>query len=461
MASNLAHLPEPEPLRAITISRDVQDFDLLIEDMEAELGEGWGDLSFVEAQDFLRQDEARELEFVVIAANEVDEERLSQVMDVIRDAKRAGLAVILVAEGISPVSMHELLRSGADDFAPYPLPEQALAEAIARIRAPGRGDVGDVLKRAGADMVESKALPSPGAHVGTGAATLTAVPAATTGGGGFVSTPGEGALFALQSTSGGNGATTIAVNLAWEWANISKHEAPKVCLIDLGLQFGSVATYLDLPRKATIYDVLTDVGSMDEQGFKQALLPFKDKLHVFTAPQEVLPLDVVGPEEIATLLRFARQAFDVVIVDMPNALTPWTEEVLTSADLFFLVCELEMRSAQNTLRFQRLLQSEGIAMDRLGYLLNRGPGKLDMGGRARIDKFASSLDVKFNAILPDGGKQVTEVNDQAEPLRELAASNALTKEIAKLAKELHAARQAIEGGREVKKKKSIFGLSFG
>ncbi|TFL19016.1 AAA family ATPase [Jannaschia formosa] len=459
MASNLAHLPEPEPLRAITISRDVQDFDLLIEDMEAELGEGWGDLSFVEASNFLRQDEARELEFVVIAANQIDEERLTLVIDVIRDAKRAGLKVILVAEGISPISMHELLRAGADDFAPYPLPEQALAEAVARVRAPGRQDAVDVLRRAGADMVETTALPAPGAHVGTGAATLTAVAAPT--GGGFVSTPGDGALFALQSTSGGNGATTIAVNLAWEWANISKSEAPKVCLIDLGLQFGSVATYLDLPRKPTIYEVLTDINSMDEQAFKQALTPFKDRLHVFTAPQDVLPLDVVGPAEITGLLTFARKAFDVVIVDMPNAVTPWTEAVLGMTDLFFLVCELEMRSAQNTLRFQRLLHGEGIATDRLGYLLNRGPGKLDMSGRGRIDKFASSLDIKFKAILPDGGKQVTEVNDQALPLRELAASNALTKEIAKLAKELHAARLAIEGKGETTRKKSLFGLSFG
>ena len=458
MATNLAHLPEPEPLRAITISRDVQEFDLLIEDMEAELGEGWGDLSFAEAADFLRQDEARGLEFVVVAANQIDEERLSLVEDVIRDAKRAGLKVILVAEGISPVSMHELLRAGADDFAPYPLPEQALAEAVVRVRRPGGADTGDVLKRAGADLVETTALPAPGAHIGTGAATLTAVPTPT--GGGFVSTPGEAALFAVQGSSGGSGATTIAVNLAWEWANVSKTEAPKVCIIDLGLQFGSVSTYLDLPRKANIYDVLTDINSMDEQAFKQALIPYQDRIHVFTAPQDVLPLDVVGPEEIRGLLGFAKRAFDVVIVDMPTAVTPWTESVLGMVDLYFLVCELEMRSAQNVLRFHKLLQGEGIAMDRMGYILNRAPGKLDMGGRARIDKFATSLDVKFNAIFPDGGKQVTEVNDQAAPLRELASSNALTKEIAKLAKELHTARQVIEG-KAAPKKKSLFGLSFG
>ena len=38
--------PDPAPILACTISRDVQNFDLLIDDMENELGEAWGDLSF-------------------------------------------------------------------------------------------------------------------------------------------------------------------------------------------------------------------------------------------------------------------------------------------------------------------------------------------------------------------------------------------------------------------------------
>jgi pilus assembly protein CpaE len=451
MASNLAKLPDPEPLRAVTVSRDVQEFDLLIEDMEAELGDGWGDLTFEEALDFLGQEDAADLEFIVVAANQEDEDDLTPVLDVIRDAKAAGLGVILVAEELGPKAMHELLRAGADDFSPYPLPEQALAQAVARLRAPGG--------KGGAQALAPgmPAPPPPGATVGADAATLTASPT----GGGFVPTPGEGALFAFQSSSGGNGATTIAVNVAWEWATIGKNEAPKVCVIDLGLQFGSVATYLDVPRKPTIYEVLTDIGSMDDQAFLQSLTPYRDKLAIFPAPVEVLPLDVVGAAEITQLLKLARATFDVVIVDMPNAVTPWTEAVIESADIFFVVCELEMRSAQNTLRLQRLLQAEGIARERVGFLLNRAPGKLDMTGRGRIDKFADSLDVKFHSILADGGKQVTEVNDQAGPLKELAASNAFTKDVSKLTKELHAARQVIEGKAPAAKKRSIFGLSFG
>ena len=242
MASNLALLPEPEPLRAVTVSRDVQEFDLLIEDMETELGEAWGDLDFAEAAAFLRQDDARKLEFIVLAVDKDDEARLPQIADVIRQGKRSGLKVILVADGLGPMALHELLRAGADDFAPYPLPEAALSDAVSRIRIQGGADNTEMLKRAGADLVDAQPqLPTPSMNL-----------PATTGGG----VKPEGAIFAVQSASGGDGATTVAVNLAWELANVVKDGGPTICVIDLGLQFGSVATYLDLPRKAMIYEVL-------------------------------------------------------------------------------------------------------------------------------------------------------------------------------------------------------------
>ncbi|MEM8823275.1 MAG: AAA family ATPase [Pseudomonadota bacterium] len=452
MSGNLAVLPQPEPLRAVSVSRDVQEFDLLIEDMEAELGEGWGDLDFVEATAFLQQDDAKTLEFIVVAVDKQDEDRLSLIKTVISQAKRAGLKVVLVAEGLGPIALHELLRAGADDFAPYPLPEKALADAVARIRAPGMPDNEDMMRRAGADTVDGETV-DPTAAAG--------LPMTVTGGGKTGSK--DAGLFAFQSAAGGDGATTLAVNLAWELATIDRAAAPKVLLIDLGLQFGSVATYLDLPRKATIYDLLTDVSAMDEQAFLQALSPYKDKLSVFTAPSDILPLDLIGPEEVTALLKLARSAFDIVIVDMPGTLTSWTDTVITESDMFYLVCELEVRSAQNALRFQKLLQAEGIPSTGLSYILNRAPGKMDMTGRSRIDKMADSLDIKFHTVLPDGGRQVTDTNDQAQMLRDGMPKAPLTKEIAKFAAEIEDARTRIEAGEVAQpaKKKTFFGLSFG
>ncbi|MDN5789106.1 MAG: pilus assembly protein CpaE, partial [Pseudorhodobacter sp.] len=79
--------PDPAPIMACTISRDVQNFDLLIDDMEIELGENWGDLSFADASVFLEQPDSATLEFVAIAVDGEDSIDLAQITDIIKQAK--------------------------------------------------------------------------------------------------------------------------------------------------------------------------------------------------------------------------------------------------------------------------------------------------------------------------------------------------------------------------------------
>lgn len=120
---------EPPAIVACTISRDVQNFDLLIEDMEAALGEAWGDLGFSEALAFFNQPEAEALQFVALAIDSVDEGDLPLMGEIITQAKARGIRVILIAEDVTPAALHTLLRQGADEFVPYPLPEGELQAA--------------------------------------------------------------------------------------------------------------------------------------------------------------------------------------------------------------------------------------------------------------------------------------------------------------------------------------------
>lgn len=399
---------EPAPIVACTISRDVQNFDLLIDDMEALLGEGWGDLGFDEAAAFLRQPDAKSLEFVAMAIDAIDEPDLPVLTNVIRAAKEGGIKVILIAEDVTPASLHHLLRDGADEFVPYPLPEGELAGALERLRQPAPTTaVADTKPGASPDGVK-------------------------------LSGGGDGVLIGVHGLAGGVGATTLAVNLAYELAISGKEKQPKVCLIDLGLQFGSVSTYLDLPRREAVFETLSDIESMDGDAFAQALVSFEDKLQVLTAPADILPLDIVGPPEIKKLLDITREHFDYVIVDMPTTLVQWTETVLTEAQLYFALVELDMRSAQNTLRLKRALQSEDLPFEKIRFTLNRAPKFTDLQGKSRVKRLADSLDIALDVQLPDGGRTVMQACDHGLPLANHAAKNPLRREIVKLAQQLNA-----------------------
>lgn len=390
--------PEASPITACTISRDVQEFDLLIEDMESALGESWGDLGFSEALAFFNQPEARNLEFVALAIDESDEDDIALLGEVITLAKARGISVILIAEDVSPAALHQLLRQGADEFVPYPLPENELQSAIDRLR---RQD----------EIAPQAVMPA--------------------------KTGGDGVLLAVQGIAGGTGATTLAVNLGWELANVDQKDTPSVCIIDLGLQTGSVATYLDLPRRDVVFEMWADTESMDEEVFSQALVSFDDKMWVLTAPADILPLDMISPEDVQRVLALARARFDYVIVDMPGTLVVWTETVLNAAQIYFCSLELDMRSAQNALRLKRALKSEELPVEKLRFCLNRAPKFTDLNGKSRVKRMAESLEIGIEVQLPDGGKPVMQAGDHGQPLAMTAAKNPLRKEIAKLANSLH------------------------
>ncbi|MFT4959999.1 MAG: pilus assembly protein CpaE, partial [Paracoccaceae bacterium] len=206
---------DPTPIKACTISRNVQNFDLLIEDMEAAMGECWGDLGFAEALAFFSQPEAETLEFVALALDEEDEDNLVLMGEIITQAKARNIRVILIAEDVTPASLHQLLRKGANEFVPYPLPENELQAAINRLHSPEPAEV----------------HPQQNTHRLTSGSAK------------------EGALIVMQGLAGGTGSTTLAVNLAWELASMQSEDTPSVCLLDLDLQYGSISTYLDLPRR--------------------------------------------------------------------------------------------------------------------------------------------------------------------------------------------------------------------
>ncbi|MCA0044047.1 AAA family ATPase [Celeribacter litoreus] len=408
MTSETLSHNEPAPLVACTVSRDVQNFDLLIEDMETELGESWGDLSFDDAKLFFRQPESRGLKFVAIALDHEDEAVLDGVVDLINAAKAQNVKVIVIANEVSPMALHRLLQLGAEDFIPYPLPENALHEAIERLE-----------KQANAPAVEVAA--SAGAHGGSA------------GGG------ANGIVLPVQSVAGGAGATTIAVNLAWELANVEKKgPQPRVILMDFNLQFGAVSTYLDMPRREAVYELLSATEIMDDDSFKGALMNFHDKLSVLTSPPEILPLDIIEPADVERILDMARKHFDYVVIDMPSTLVSWTETVLTAAEFYFAPITLDLRSAQNILRIRNALKAEELPFDKYRFLLNYAPKGMDLTAKARTKRMAENLEIAIDVQFPDGGKAVREACDQGVPLGIEAPKNPMCKEIQKLATSIHA-----------------------
>ncbi|PLS23366.1 AAA family ATPase [Neptunicoccus cionae] len=387
---------------ACAIARDIEAFDLLIEDMETEFDENWGALTFEAAEAALNSEIGKDLKLVTIAVDKEDENDLTPVANAIRAASDKGIKVILIPNELNTVALHQLMRMGCDDFAPYPLPEGALHDAIERI----------------SNVPAPQPVAAPGAAM---------PPADTTR---------SGIVLPVYGLGGGVGATTFAANLAWELQKISEKENKKVCILDFDFQYGAVSTYLDVPRSEAVFEFLSDAAATDATGLQQAMAAYKDRLDVLSSPIDALPLEFVEPDGIQNILTLAKSSYDFVIVDVPQALVSWSETVLEEAQLYFAVLELDMRCAQNALRFVRTLKAEDLPFEKVQFALNRAPKFTDMSGKQRVKRMGESLEIDFRYHLPDGGKAVSNAGDEGVPLAEIAAKNPLRKEIFKIAKTL-------------------------
>ena len=380
-------------MEAYAIARNADNFTLLDSDLQGVFGKNWESVNFAQAGEMLGKGELSGEEILIVCVEQADEENLEPVDAYVRAAKRLKLSVILVAKDVSPTALHHLLQLGADDFAPYPLPPNALSNIFERLHA----------KRA-APVLETEKTKNR-----------------------------NGLILPVYGASGGVGGSTFAVNLAWEMAVHTRRKDLRVALVDLDFQFGSVATLLDMPRRDAVFELLTNPDTLAPDTLSQAMTSFKSSLAVLSSPPEIMPLDIVSPDFIQDLLGILQQKYDFIVIDLPKALTDWTAVVLAEAETYFALLELDMRSAQNVMRYLRVLRAEDLPGEKIQYILNRAPGFADLSGKTRVGRFSESLGIDIHILLPDGGKNVTASGDQGVPLADGCPKNALRKEIKKIA----------------------------
>ncbi|MDD8021654.1 MAG: hypothetical protein PHX82_00895 [Paracoccaceae bacterium] len=254
------------------------------------------------------------------------------------------------------------------------------------------------------------------------------------------STPIE--TIVVQGTCGGAGATTFATNLAVELA--ARRATPQggaaVCLLDLNLQFGNVANYLDLQETSRVSDAYRNLSRLDGDAFLACLQPIEPGLQVFTSPPDLVPMDALGGSGFDRLLDCARAVAPLVVIDMPPVLTDWSEQAFNIADRVLCVSLLDVRAAHNARHIASVMKAIGLPAARVRHILNRAAPKRGGDLMLRVRKFEQGLGTAFDALLSDGGAEVSTACDLGHSLRKACPANPLAREIHRLAQSVPARR---------------------
>lgn len=155
---------------------------------------------------------------------------------------------------------------------------------------------------------------------------------------------------AVYAAKGGVGKTVFLLHLA---AQLAQHSL-KVCVLDLDLQHGTVASTLHMQPNITITDLNRRIDN--PKASRARLIPTEMGFSIVAAPKEVMS-PVLTEEQILAILRFLKAEMDVVLIDTSTCFDPVTKLALEQADQLFLMTSEEVASLDNLGRMQPLLSS--------------------------------------------------------------------------------------------------------
>lgn len=252
----------------------------------------------------------------------------------------------------------------------------------------------------------------------------------------------KGTVISCISAASGDGASTLAVNLAYCLAEEFGHST---VLIDMDYQFGLIAKSLDLTAPFGIRELFDyQERGVDDMLVEKMQVKYSNNLSIISAPHELYQLPTIRPELIRDLINLLRTKFSFVILDIPHIWTGWTATSLTYSDHVVMVAQLWLRSLTHSSRLLSAWQAIGISKDNVSVVINRSGAKFKEAITAQ--DFERISHHKIEAYLNNDIKAVVSAEAQGKTLFEISHDTVLQQQMRNFAQVILA-----RGGFAVKK----------
>lgn len=174
------------------------------------------------------------------------------------------------------------------------------------------------------------------------------------GSGGDVFTGPGGTVITVSGAKGGVGATVTAVQLALA----SQASGQTVALVDMDLQSGDIASYLDVQFRRSIVD-LAAIADISPRVLSDAVFSHSSGLALLLAPGEGERGEEVSDRSARQIVSALRSRYEVVVIDCGSQLQGAGAAAIEMADTAVLVTTpdvIAVRGAKRTVRMWERLQ---------------------------------------------------------------------------------------------------------
>jgi pilus assembly protein CpaE len=241
-----------------------------------------------------------------------------------------------------------------------------------------------------------------------------------------------GEIFTVYGARGGIGTTTLAVNVA---VRIGAMSGKDTALVDLDLQRGDVAAFLNLTPMQSIATIAEARSEVDEIFLHGTMTRHPSGVHVLPAPAQIEEADVVTQEDVLRAFEVLRPQFRYTIVDTPRTITSTTLAALEISDRVLVLADLSVPGVRAAQRAVQLFGRLGLPPQTVALLLVETPG------RVQVKDAVQAIGKEPLMIIPRDDAAAREAMNAGTPLNGARPSR-LTLSVAELARKLVGAGNA-------------------
>src|SRR3546814_527657 len=219
------------------------------------------------------------------------------------------------------------------------------------------------------------------------------------------------------------------MNLAWLIAEERKH---KTVLVDLDLEFGTIALSLDLEPTRGLREALENPARVDGLFIASATAKLTDNLSIMATEENLTAEAQYNPNAVNALFEALGRINDAIVVDLPRSSYSVRRRVFEAATEIILVTELNLSGLRDSLRLLRAIQE--VAPDTpVRVVANRSAGPKQA---MQLKDFQKALEHRVDLLLPDEPKVFNAAANSGKPLAQTHSRAKVCKALRKMAGEI-------------------------
>lgn len=243
----------------------------------------------------------------------------------------------------------------------------------------------------------------------------------------------RGKAMAFIACKGGSGATFLATNLAYI---LAEKNGANVALLDLNLQFGDAALFLNDQEPANcLADVAENIARLDASFLASSMVQVLPNLSLLAAPENPERAVNVRPEHIEVILSLAKTQFDFVIMDIGRALSAVSLKALDQADMIFPVLQETLPFIRDSKRLIHTMQALGYGKEKIQPIVNRH----EKNGQILLKDVEAAMGMKVYRTIPNSYENVTTSVNQGIPIYKVDRRDPVTCALIEMANDFVAA----------------------